>query len=219
MKNTVNGNSCDGVMGYIFDLKNEDDGTQSFSIAGLRVNKGSSGWQGEAYVETYQHVAKNSIESGPGFKTASGANAQPVHKGGWTYDAPNNWGKIIVPASQLNSTLANANPKTVEIWVELVANLGDGNTGRSGIQGSYTVNFYRADPGRTVSGNTISYTNNNSSTLITSATIPASAVNNAFTTSLPQTEQGFYATVYGGQRLTGEWQFKQIKAEAEEIEE
>nr|MCR4579508.1 hypothetical protein [Treponema sp.] len=136
--------------------------------------------------------------------------------------ADGNFGKILVDATttetQLAANSAAGRANQLDVWVELVANLGTGTIGREGDAGTYTVNFYSADPGRTKgNNNTLTYTN--ASCKLASATLSTSKVNTSWTTSLPQTEQGFYATVYAGQTLKGNWQFSEIKKEAEEIEE
>ena len=227
----VTGDTCDGVMGYIFDyLKNEDE-TLNFTIAGLRLKNYSGNWKAEAYVETYKNVDPETLESGAGFKKKDGTSAL-AGKNGWSYD-DEAFGKVILPNTNVNQTFMNtaianakANDTPVDIWVELVAN--DGTTaGRDGVAGTYTVNFYNQDPKRAKDGNALKYGENGNKTAenvgcrIDTATVPVANVNTPFATatSLPQTEQGFYATVYGGQTLKGEWKFDAIKQEAEEIEE
>ncbi len=229
----VTGDTCDGVMGYIFDyLKNEDE-TLNFTIAGLRLIKKSSNWQAEAYVETYRNVDGSTLETGAGFKKTDGTSAL-VSGNGWesSYTA-DGFGKQIIPCtgitqSEFNNLIetAKANDTPVDIWVELVANLGADTNGRSGTAGTYTVNFYSLDPHRAKDGNALKYGENGDKTAdnvgcrIATVNISAANVNTAFTAAaLPQTEQGFYATVYGGQTLKGEWKFDAIKQEAEEIEE
>ena len=219
ISNTIKGDK-DGVMGYIFDYKVEDDDSVGFSIAALRIAKKDNGKRHvEAYVETYKGIDKETLETGPAFKTISGADATPICKGGWTYTG---FGKEIVNETLTEKYLAAqkaaGKENQVEFWIEVVANLGSTVTGRALDAGSYTVNFYTEDPGRTKGNNdTLTYTN--PSAIIASAIIPADKTLTAFTTSLPQTEQGFYATVYAGQTLTGEWKFDAIKNEAEEIAE
>ena len=120
----------------------------------------------------------------------------------------------------LAASAAAGKTNQIDIWVELVANLGPSVTGRSGTAGTYTVNFYKADPGRRKgSGNTLEYTNTTSGIKVDYATIPADKTFTSFSTSLPETEQGFYATVYAGQTLKGKWQITKLRNEAEEIEE
>ena len=228
----VTGDSCDGVMGYIFDyLKNEDE-TLNFTIAGLRLKKYSSNWKAEAYVETYRNVDPETLESGASFKKKDGTSAL-VGTNSWTYDS-DAFGKVILPMTgfpqdYLNQMIATAkaNDTPVDIWVELVANDGT-SAGRTGTKGTYTVNFYCEDPKRDKAGDALKYgeggttsTPSNVEGYIDSVTIGKANVNTPFdtATTLPQTEQGFYATVYAGQTLKGEWKFEQIKKEAEEIEE
>lgn len=222
--NTINGTSCDGVMGYIFDYKEETDKSVSFTIAGLRIKTDSDGKHfASAYVETYKNVDPETLETGSGFMKLNGAKADPISASydyGWG-PADGNFGKILVRSSDVELALAAnkvaGRENELDIWVELVANLGSGTTGRDGTQGTYTVNFYHTDPKRTKGdNNTLTYTNK-TGCLLASANV--STTNTAFTTELPQTEQGFYATVYGGQTLTGKWEFSAIKKEAEEIEE
>ena len=227
----VTGDDCDGVMGYIFDYLKNDDETLNFTIAGLRLKKYSSNWKAEAYVETYRYVDPETLESGASFKKKDGTSALKSTNS-WTYGS-DAFGKEILPKTGVDQTYLNqmiatakANDTPVDIWVELVANDGN-NLGRTGDAGTYTVNFYCEDPKRTKNGNELKYGDNGSKTAsqtdgyITSVTIPTTSVNTPFdtATALPQTEQGFYATVYAGQTLKGEWKFDAIKQEAEEIEE
>ena len=209
-------------MGYIFDLKNEDDGTVSFSLAAVRFVPSSGKPELQGYVETYKNVDKSTLEGGASFKKTDGSSAL-VGSGSWTTSLNNAltnsgsvWGKILKTSSQLRADAYNSDTKTASVWVELVANLNNAPANRGGVAGSYTVNFYDFDPERKVSGNNISY--KEGATPIATADL---ACINAFPTngSLPETEQGFYATVYAKQNLKGEWKFDAIKKEAEEIEE
>ena len=229
----VTGDDCDGVMGYIFDYLKNDDETLNFTIAGLRLKKYSSNWKAEAYVETYRNVDPETLESGASFKKKDGTSAL-VSQNGWTYATDDAFGKEIlpktgVPQDYLNQMIATAkaNDAPVDIWVELVANDGT-SAGRDETKGTYTVNFYCEDPKRAKDGNALKYGDGGTTSTpsdvegyITSATIGKANVNTPFdtATALPQTEQGFYATVYAGQTLKGEWKFEQIKQEAEEIVE
>ena len=220
---TLTGDSTNGVMGYIFDLKNEDDGTVSFSLAGVRFVPSSGKPELQGYVETYKNVDKSTLEGGASFKKTDGSSAL-YSSADWDGSLPNVtsttggvWGKKLRTSAQLKADAYNSDTKTASVWVELVANLGNSTATRGGEAGSYTVNFYDFDPERKVSGNNITY--KDGATPIATATIAKDDVNTAFTTALPETEQGFYATVYAKQNLKGEWKFDAIKKEAEEIEE
>ncbi len=222
--NTINGTSCDGVMGYIFDYKEETDKSVSFTIAGLRIKTDSDGKHfASAYVETYKNVDPETLETGSGFMKLNGTKANPISASydyGWG-SADGNFGKILARPADVEATLAAnkalGRENEIDTWVELVANLGDGTEGRNGTAGTYTVNFYYNDPGRTKGTGNNKLTYDHSEYKLAYATV--TTTNTAFTTELPQTEQGFYATVYGGQTLTGKWEFSAIKKEAEEIEE
>ena len=219
----INGNDCDGVMGYVFDYKDNGNDTVNFSIAALRIKKNGTKHYAGAYVETYQNVTKDSFTNGPRFKNTSGNDAVPVSKGGWTnYDDSPFGKKLNITENELENMItaseAAGKGKTVTFWVEVVGNLGSGVTGRSGDAGSYTVNFYKEDPERNKgAGNTLTY--KEGVTPIDTATIDEQYTFTKFSDSLPQLEMGFYATVYAGQTLTGTWDFDEIRGEAEEIEE
>ena len=222
ISSTISGTDTNGVMGYVFDLKDETDGTVSFSLAAIRFVPSASGAPAlHGYVESYKNVDKSTLENGAGFKKADGTDAKPT-EAVWTQSlstTPNSkFGKVLRQSSDMIEAY-NGTTKTATIWVELVANTGVTNSKREGTPGTYTVNFYTKDPGRSVSGNNISYSDNPVVSAFATATIAKNNVNTAFTTTLPETEQGFYATVYAGQTLKGEWKFDAIKKEAEEIEE
>ena len=224
----VTGDSCDGAMGYIFDYKKNDDESLDFSIACARIVKNSDKkWEAQAYVETFRNVNPDTLESGDNFYKADGSKAFVSKNGFGAYDPAKKFGNTIIAAAEADEYVKaqKAAGKPIDLWIELVANLGPSVEGRDGDAGTYTVNFYNEDPKRSKDGDKLKYGANKDRTAetvgcrVATVTVPKTSVNNAFTTALPQTEQGFYATVYAGQTLKGEWQFAAIRQEAEEIEE
>lgn len=178
---------ANGVMGYIFNLKKDDDNKFSFSIAGFRYNQYTK--KTEAYVETYKNVTADALTGSlPAGSQATGAT----------------WGE-----DGFGFELGNISPSSgkLDIWIDVVANDGKTN-GRKGTEGTYTVKFFGSDPQRVVSDdNSVGY----STTLQPLATlvVAASDVSNPYSSSLADmtSKVGCYASIQGNQRLTGTWQF------------
>ncbi len=178
---------ANGVMGYIFNLKQDDDNKFSFSIAGFRYNQYTK--KTEAYVETYKNIAADALTGSlPAGNHATGES----------------WG-----INDFGFELKNISPTSgkLDIWIDVVANDGKTN-GRKGTEGTYTVRFFGSDPQRVVSDdNSVGY----STTLQPLATLVVAAadVSNKYSSSLADmtSKVGCYANIQGNQRLTGTWQF------------
>ena len=179
-----------GVMGYIFNVK-EENSSFSFSIAGVRYNQKQN--KAEAYVETYKNISAQDLEQ----SLTGGIHATSEDKT-W---APDAFGFELADKPNVSSG-------ALDIWIEVVAN--DGVTsGRTGAAGTYTVNFYSADPGRTDGTNYAITYQNSSVQPIASLKVEAKDVSNPYTTSLIQMKApiGCYASVQPYQTLTGTWEF------------
>ena len=178
---------ANGVLGYIFNLKKDDDNKFSFSIAGFRYNQYTQ--KTEAYVETYKNVTADELTGSlPAGNHATGESWGP-------YD--------------FGFELGNISPSSgkIDIWIDVVANDGVTN-GRKGTAGTYTVKFFDSDPKRIDSDdNSVGY----STTLQPLATlvVAASDVSNPYSSSLADmtSKVGCYANIQGYQKLTGKWQF------------
>ena len=208
------GKKTNGVMGYIFNYK-EDEATQksSFTVAAVRYNQYNG--KVEAYVDTFSNIdnAKLSTENfGNGVK-ATGIPA---------YNADGFF--TLVDKATVTEVLAENNGN-LDIWIDVVANDGK-SVGRTGTAGTYTVRFFGADPDRKKkTGNGLEY-KNASAVKLAEATIEVANVNNPFKkageeegklTNM-QSDIGYYFNVAKGNTLTGKWAFSAIKMEAEEIE-
>ncbi len=218
-----NKESANGVMGYVFNLVEDDDNeTKSFSVAGIRYNQ-SKGLS--AYVETFEDVPNADLET----TSLEGT----VATGLGSYD-DSNFGKIIANKATVESKLKDG---VLDVWIEVVANgkskKADGTfetpTGRDGgDDGTYSVYFYLDDPKREKvdTPNNYNLTYNGSTTrpsYIGKANVASGDVFNAYDSSKGLTSMqaymGCYANVYKLQTLTGNWEFSEIKKEAEEIVE
>lgn len=178
---------ANGVMGYIFNLKEDDDNKFSFSIAGFRYNQLTQ--KTEAYVETYKNVTADAV---------TGSLPAGSHAIGET------WG-----TNDFGFELGNISPTSdkLDIWIDVVANDGVTN-GRKGTAGTYTVKFFDSDPKRNDSeDNSVGYTTTLEPLAV--LVVAASDVSNPYSSSLAdmKSKLGCYASVQGYQRLTGEWQF------------
>ena len=230
---TVNGQKIQsaGTMGYIFNLvKNEETNKYSFTIAGARYNQISG--DVEAYVETFNDIEADKLEE----KLDGGVKAD-----GLSY-ASTAFGFTLVEKDDVEDLLdaQTSEPKKLDLWIDVVANGKESAnattypTGRHNTtaDGTYTVSFYWKDPKRHSSATSynLTYGDSNGAApetyadgLLKRCTVLAANVNAPYDstkglTSM-QSEVGFYANVYAGQTLKGKWELKQIKKEAEEIEE
>lgn len=178
---------ANGVMGYIFNLKQDDDNKFSFSIAGFRYNQYTK--KTEAYVETYKNVAADALTGSlPAGNHATGES----------------WG-----INDFGFELGNISPSSgkIDIWIDVVANDGKTN-GRKGTAGTYTVKFFDSDPKRNDSDdNSVGYTTTIEPLAV--LVVAASDVSNPYSSSLADmtSKVGCYANIQGYQRLTGTWQF------------
>ena len=209
------GKKTNGVMGYIFNYK-EDETTQksSFTIAGVRYNQYTGTVQ--AYVDTFKNI-DNSKLSTEAFDGGVKAKGLPAYTDDGFFD--------LVDKDTVAEVLAENDGK-LDIWIDVVANDGE-SVGRTGTAGSYTVRFFGADPQRKKkTGNGLEY-KNASAVKLAEATVEVANVNNRFVkageeegklTNM-QSDIGYYFNVSKQNTLTGKWEFSAIKMEAEEIEE
>lgn len=209
------GNTADGIMGYIFDVYKNDDGTYNFSIAGVRYNAYKEAVQ--AYVTSYKNVSADYLSAGNNFCDKNGIEVNG--EGGVATEKDYFEGsagiKTLVPDYPLNKG------EKAALWVDLICNDGK-STGREGEDGSYTVTFYSEDPQRKTSaaGKDTIYENQNAeSKKLAEVTIPVADTNFAkIKEEGAQTYLGFYANVYGGKTLTGTWELLDLEGAAEPVE-
>lgn len=216
--NTTSDNG-DGVMGYVFDVLENKDGTYNFSIIGVRYNVSKR--KPEAYISRFTNVAGgDKLSAGNNFCDIDGkeiVDGKPeASKAKET--------KILPTSGVYKELMTSALPlpadKKVSIWIDLVYQDGE-STNRTGTKGSYKVSFYREDPKRSTkaSGKDTTYNveNLDDIRLISTVDIPVAETNsNAIENG--QTKLGFYANVYDGKTLTGTWELLDLEGAAEPVE-
>ena len=209
-------NRADGIMGYIFDVLQNDDGTYNFTIAGVRYNAYKQAVQ--AYITAYKNVGGGKyLSAGNDFCDKNGVE---IGQEGCLASS-----KEFL--SEMNSGIIDLASKPIAkdekatIWIDLVCKDGK-STGRTGTEGDYVVTFYSDDPQRTTSaaGKDTTYKAENLENIkLHSVTIPVASTNYAsIKDKAAQTYLGFYANVYGGKTLTGTWELLDLEGAAEPVE-
>ena len=214
-KNDTN-NRADGIMGYIFDVLQNDDGTYNFTIAGVRYNAYKQAVQ--AYVTAYKNVGGGKyLSAGNDFCDKNGVE---IGKEGCLASSE----EFLLKTNSGIKTLTSkeiAKGEKATIWIDLVCQDGK-STGRKGTEGAYVVTFYSEDPQRKTSAagkNTTYEADNLEKIKLASVTIPVDSTNYAIIKAkAAQTYLGFYANVYGGKTLTGTWELLDLEGAAEPVE-
>ena len=208
-----------GVMGYIFNMAEDENKKWAFTIAGVRYNQLTGNV--DAYVESFKDIDATKLESAD-FTGAVKAKDSPTYTDGF--------GFTLVPKSAVDALLTaekgTEKENQLDVWIDVIANDGE-SVGRKGTAGTYTVRFFAEDPGRTKkSSNGLEYKNADVEALA-EVTVLADNVNNPFVKegeekgklSNMQSDIGYYYNIQKDQKLTGKWKFDAIRMEAEEIEE
>ncbi len=209
-----NAGSGDGVFGYIFNLKQNNDKTYNFTLAGVRFLSNKI----EYYVSDYKNIDGNTLSQGQDFCGTDGIVAKDSATADVTeYNTPSN-GIDTLKTMTINSG------DEVSVWIEVIANDGTSDN-RNGTKNTYTVKFYDHDPGRITEGDTIAYSGSTTTLQDPKTDIdlnnPLPNGTAHFSATQGQSKLGFYANVYGNRKLTGTWQIdsSSLYHEAEEIEE
>lgn len=209
-------NKADGVMGYIFDVLQNDDDSYNFTIAGVRYNAYTQKVQ--AYVTAYKNVGGGEyLSAGNDFCDKNGVEIgqEGCLASSKEFLSEMNSGIIDLPSKPI------AKGEKATIWIDLVCKDGE-SEGRTGNEGDYVVTFYSADPQRTTSaaGKDTTYKAENLENIkLHSVTIPVASTNYAsIKDKAAQTYLGFYANVYGGKTLTGTWELLDLEGAAEPVE-
>ena len=214
-KNDTN-NRADGIMGYIFDVLQNDDGTYNFTIAGVRYNAYKQAVQ--AYITAYKNVGGGKyLSAGNDFCDKNGVEIgqEGCLASSKEFLSEKNSGIIDLASKPI------AKGEKATIWIDLVCQDGK-STGRTGTEGDYVVTFYYQDPQRTTSaaGKDTTYKAEKLKDIkLHSVTIPVASTNYAsIKDKAAQTYLGFYANVYGGKTLTGTWELLDLEGAAEPVE-
>ena len=214
-KNTTN-DRADGVMGYIFDVLQNEDGSYNFTIAGVRYNAYAQ--EVQAYVTAYKKVGGGEyLSAGNEFCDINGVE---INKPGCLASSEEFFPEAPSGIKTLKG-IKIAKGEKATIWVDLVCQDGE-SEGRKGNEGNYVVTFYYADPQRTTSAagkNTTYGAQDLEAIKLDSVTIPVDKTNYAsIKEKSAQTYLGFYANVYGGKTLTGTWELLDLEGAAEPVE-
>ena len=214
-KNDTN-NRADGIMGYIFDVLQNDNGSYNFTIAGVRYNAYAQ--EVQAYVTAYKNVGGGEyLSAGNEFCDINGVE---IGQKGCLASSEELLLKTA-PGIKTLKEIEIAKGEKATIWVDLVCQDGE-STGRNGTEGNYVVTFYLQDPKRKTSAagkNTTYEADNLEKIKLDSVTIPVDSTNYAIIKAkAAQTYLGFYANVYGGKTLTGTWELLDLEGAAEPVE-
>ena len=214
-KNTKNDKS-DGVMGYIFDVLKNDDGSYNFTIAGVRYNAYAQ--EVQAYVTAYKNVGGGEyLSAGNEFCDINGVE---IGQKGCLASSEELLLKTA-PGIKTLKEIEIAKGEKATIWVDLVCQDGK-SEGRTGTEGNYVVTFYSANPQRKTSatGKDTAYGEQDLEAIkLASVTIPVDKTNYAsIKEKSAQSYLGFYANVYGGKTLTGTWELLDLEGAAEPVE-
>ena len=214
-KNDTN-NRADGIMGYIFDVLQNDDGTYNFTIAGVRYN--ALVQEVQAYVTAYKDVGGGEyLSAGNEFCDINGVE---IGKDGCLASSKEFFPEAPSGIKTLKE-IEIAKGEKATIWVDLVCQDGE-SEGRTGTKGNYVVTFYSGDPQRKTSAtgkDTIYNAQDLEAKKLASVTIPVDSTNYAkIQEKDAQTYLGFYANVYGGKTLTGTWELLDLEGAAEPVE-
>lgn len=214
-KDTKN-DKADGVMGYIFDVLQNENGSYNFTIAGVRYNAYKRAVQ--AYVTVYKNVGGGEyLSAGNEFCDINGVE---IGKPGCLASSEEFFPEAPSGIKTLAEEIEIAKGEKATIWVDLVCQDGK-SEGRTGTEGNYVVTFYSADPQRTTSaaGKNTTYGAELDDIELASVTIPVASTNYAkIKEKDAQSYLGFYANVYGGKTLTGTWELLDLEGAAEPVE-
>lgn len=218
LQNLTENTSNPGVMGIAFDFTQNKDKTYNFCLFGMKNNVGHI----QAYVTYYKNVAEEDFtKENFGKPIVSGVADTDEQKDitGWVdknspsinesngfvqlngFTISNNSESLVVEIEALNST-ATSSVNEEEIAVDA--------------KNAYNVRIYEVpEDGNLTKFNDLSNKKAEDKTTITSTAkaelaIPRAKVD-ATTDKAIQAQMGFYANVYGGKTLTGEWIIADMK--------
>ncbi len=213
--NNQSSSSKDGVIGFIWDLKQSksvdgaavtDSGYQNFFAVGIRNNKETP----EYYISKFFNVTDLQADNfGAWDSSTNKAVTVSSHADGIAKTTP---AELVVSnfKSLTSSVLSNG---TLTVYVDIYPVYSGSKYGvdianhSSDADGSYVVDFYNADP-------TDSSAN---ATKLDSVVIGTDST--GYTAKPDQYTLGVYANVYGYKTLNGAWYLAKDYADAEVVEE
>ncbi|MGN0732458.1 MAG: hypothetical protein ACI4MA_11220 [Treponema sp.] len=207
-------NSSDpGVMGFTFDMVKNDDGTYNFCLFGIRNNGGHA----RAYITYYKNISESNF-SADNFGVASNDTTRQKDITGWkkgSNSATENNGfvefdDIKVANGQLSCVVE------IEALATTAIDTGNDEYLAADQNNAYNVRIYTTpENGNLSEFNGLSNKKDSAKTAITnkavySVVIPRTSIDDSSTKTI-EAKMGFYANVYAGQTLKGEWQVADMK--------
>lgn len=210
-------NNGDGVLGFIFDLS-QDNTTKlyNFTIAGTRYNVSEG--ETQVYVTKYINIDSKYLSDGSNFCGSDGQKAKTVTSFDRKDTAAQCIDYLVGPAgfAKLEGVEINKTKAQASIWIDVIANDGTSKN-RNGVAGSYTVKFYTSDPKRKTSAVGSDTTYDGKDTAPTAAKEVTISASDTGYNKATQNDLGFYANVYNKRTLTGSWELSDIEGSAEPI--
>lgn len=210
-------NNGDGVLGFIFDLS-QDNTTKlyNFTIAGTRYNVSEG--ETQVYVTKYINIDSKYLSDGSNFCGSDGQKAKTVTSFDRKDTAAQCIDYLVGPAgfAKLEGVEINKTKAQASIWIDVIANDGTSKN-RNGVAGSYTVKFYTSDPKRKTSAVGSDTTYDGKDTAPTAAKEVTISASDTGYNEATQNDLGFYANVYNKRTLTGSWELSDIEGSAEPI--
>ena len=218
LQNLTADTSNPGVMGIAFDFTQNKDKTYNFCLFGMRNNCGHI----QAYVTYYKNVAEEDFtKENFGKPVVSDVANTDEQKDivGWVANnsASINQSKGFV---QLNDFTISNKSESLVVEIEALNSKEEssGNDEKIAVDAdnAYKVRIYEVpEAGNLTKFNDLSNKKDDAKTTITSTAkaelaIPRAKVD-ATTDKAIQAQMGFYANVYGGKTLTGEWIIADMK--------
>lgn len=190
----VSNSNNPGLLGIVFDLTNNTDGTMNFCVVGVK-SKPSNG-KAETYVTYFKNVSESNFDK-QNFGV-SGSNLVPLE-----------------PTDDSNTEL-NISPKDgklnvgvkIEALKKEATSEGDGYDGQDQNK-AYKISWFTADE-TDVTVNLKNGKGDGGSEAIHTYEIPRDSIE-AKTDKAIEAKMGFYANVYANQTLKGEWQVADMK--------
>ena len=209
----ISNSSNPGVMGFTFDMVKNNDGTYNFCLFGIRNNEGHA----RAYITYYKNISESNF-SADNFGVASDDKTRQKDITGWKKGSSNatenngfvEFEDITVTNGQLScvveiealakETETSENDETLSVDSNNAYNVRIYKTPENGDLSKFNGLSNKKDSAKTNITNTAVY----------SVAIPRDSIDDS-TDKKIEAKMGFYANVYAGQTLKGEWQVADMK--------